>query len=316
MRHNLNALLLLTATLVRRLLREGIVLRSLIFPVALTAGTLLITLGVLSYAHGPDAVAVTGAAADDAVLLEAFREHGWTPIKIDDPAEAIKAGRVFAGTDGTELWVDDLGRKELRLEALVRGPDAYWAPAPPNKQPRVDRSSVMGRILTRILGALFTLYGVVFGAGMVARDRDDGTLEAELALAVPRWIHGASRWLAGASVLTAFFLLSQVIFDSLLGVPDAAALARNGAASTATAVAVGLLVIGQAGLKQGFSGPLSLGLSVVTGLLMLGATVPEVGIYVPMASLMTDSDGWIPLALTSVVGALTVAGFTWRTASA
>ena len=85
--------------------------------------------------------------------------------------------------------------------------------------------------------------GVVFGAGSVARDRDQGTLEAELSMPVPMWLHGLARWLASSLLLSAFFVLAVGIFDSLLGLESATRLILHGSAACAGATAIGLVVM-------------------------------------------------------------------------
>ena len=55
----LAALAHLTGALLRRMLRESLVIRSLAFPVALTAGTLVMTLMVVAYVRARPVIALT-----------------------------------------------------------------------------------------------------------------------------------------------------------------------------------------------------------------------------------------------------------------
>src|SRR5690606_3153972 len=117
-----------------------------------------------------------------------------------------------------------------------------------------------GLVMVRLLAALFAMYGVVFGAGLVARDRDEGTLEAELALAVPRWVHGAARWIAASALLATFFGLAVQILAAFVGLPDTAATMRHGTAATSAAAAIGIAAVGRGGLRTGFSSTLAAGM--------------------------------------------------------
>jgi hypothetical protein len=165
-----------------------------------------------------------------------------------------------------------------------------------------------------LLCAIYALYGVVFGAGSVARDRTDGTFEAELAMAVPRWMHGAARWIAGSLVLGAFLTLSVLVYDGLAGVGEAGPILRHGLAATTGTTAVGLLSVGRASLRGGFGATLAIGLTTMTFLFGIAFVIPGAAPYVPIASVASDGNGWIPLALSGMLGALSVVVFTWRSA--
>ena len=146
-----------------------------------------------------------------------------------------------------------------------------------------------GDVACRLVGLLFVLYGVVFGLGGVARDRDNGSLEAELALPVPRWVGGLARWIASSLVLGAFYAATVLLFSSMFPVRDCGAVVRHGVAAASVGVALGLSAVGSAGLKNGFSGPLAVAMTGATGLASVGAALTLA--WMPIASLLTNGSG-------------------------
>ncbi len=311
-RRTLWAVALLTGILIRRFLREGFVLRSLVWPAVLTAGTLLVTLLVFAVAKESQ---VVGIPADlDPMLVERLKAEGWTPKVTDDLEHSTRGQESWAATDGDMLW-RSWRPDSLRLESILRErKHAPWRPEPDVKMPSTLETAPQGALFSKLVAVLFTLYGVVFGLGMVARDRDDGSLEAELALPLPHWVAGATRWLASTLVLSLFFGFSVLLFDAIIGVAEPGALIRHGIAATGGATAVGLVAVGRAGVKQGFSGPLAVGLTGVMGLMGLGFTQPAIGSYLPLASLFAGGNGWIPVALTALLGAVASLVFSIRSA--
>lgn len=309
------ALALLTLDLLRRLLREGIVLRSLVFPVALTLGSMVLTVVAFVLLRPPGTLALTAETTTPA-LLAAAEAGGWPVIQVDDPKAAVESGRAAASTDGQTIWTYKASAESLRLEALLRDHlDAAWRIEAPAAQGRTNRArSRRGtRHLLQFIGALFSFYGVVFGAGSVARDRDEGTFEAELVTALPMWVHGAARWLSGTLLLSLFFAFSVVLFDSFIGVPRPTALMLHGAAACGGATAIGLIVIGRAGLENGFAAPMSAGLVMVVSLLSAGISLGDAAHWIPVASLVTDDQsGLAALAASLGCGVLGTVMFTWR----
>ncbi len=312
MRRTARALVELVAVLVRRLLREGMVRRSLLWPTALTAGTLVATLIVFASLQATETVGVTRAVS--AELRGVIEAAGFEPVFVSDAREAVRNG-TWAAVDGQVLWTNDRGPRALQLEAALREAlEAPWRPDPVVPLPQTADAAPSGAAVCRLVASLFALYGVVFGLGMVARDRDDGTLAAELALPIPRWVPGAARWIASTLLLSSFYALCVATFAAIMGLPDAAAMARHGAAACGAATAIGLVVVGRAGLKQSFAGPFATGMGMATGLIALGNTHPAVGSWLPLASVFTGGDGWAPLAGTLVAGALASAIFAVRAA--
>jgi hypothetical protein len=306
------ALPLLTAVLIRRFLREGFVLRSLLWPAALTVGTLLATLLVFSNLRQSDTIGVSPDLQP--ALVDRLTDEGWTTVVTPDLASAMKKRRVWATTDGVQLWHDGSPRAR-RLESILRQhAGAPWRPAEQIRLPSRSDAAPQGALFTTLVAVMFALYGVVFGLGMVARDRDDGSLEAELSLPLPHWVAGASRWLASTLVLSVFFAFSVLLFDAVIGVKRAPELIRHGIASCGAATALGLISVGRAGLKQGFSGPLAGGLTAAMALMSIGWAQPGVGTYVPLASLLTSGDGWIPMGGSLVLGIVASLVFSKRSA--
>jgi ABC-type Na+ efflux pump permease subunit len=301
-----------TVDLVRRLMREKHVVRSLLWPIALVPITLMFTVFGFVWLEGDWPVGVQAGA--DPSVATALRDAGFTPVEVADARSAVLNGTTRTATDGQTVWAASMRGRALQIERALRvraGADWMVARARPPVADQSQGSRVMG-----VIGVLFVLFGVVFGAGMVARDRDDGTLEAELALGVRRWVHGAARWVAGSVVLLAHYALAVLVLHAILGVEGAWQVARHGIAACAGSVAVGLLVVGRAGLKAGFSGPLASGLALASGLVAVGLVAPAVGGWLPIASMLAGGDGFAPLVGALALGAAAIAVFTRRSASA
>lgn len=312
------ALPILTLDLMRRLLREGIVLRSLVFPVALTTLAMMGTVLALVMLRPPGTLALTPGAST-ASLVAAAEAEGMPVVTTDDPAAWVRDGRALAATDGETIWLYKAGTEAVRMDGLVREhlPGARWRPAARPGRAQRERSDRGARHLLQFMGALFAFYGVVFGAGSVARDRDAGTLEAELATALPIWVHGAARWLAGSSLLAVFYGFSVLLFDAFLGVPDPTHLILHGAAAAGGSTAIGLVVIGRHGLDSGFAGPMSAGLVVVVSLLSVGLSMKSVGQHLPVASLLAvHQPGPSVVGMSVLWGGVAVLAFVYRSARA
>ena len=300
------ALPLLTLTLLRRLMRDGFVLRSLVLPTALTVVTLYATVLAVALSGQPKIVAVPRGFEDE-VLTRIAAAHELRIVPADDPREQVRVGQALAATDGHTVWAQGPTAEAALVEAALRDSQkASWRLQPMIALPGVREGAYFGMLLGRLLAAVFALYAVVLGAGMVARDRDDGTLSAEFALPLPRWVHGASRWLASTIVVTAFLVPSLVVWDALMGIPAVSAAARHAIAACAAATAIGLFSVARAGPGGGFAGPLAAALSTTFGLFALGRVVGVVSVWVPIASLGTQQGGTAPLLLSLLFGAVAV----------
>ena len=311
----LTALAYLTGATVRRLFRQGVVMRSLAFPIVLTAGTLLATLSVFSFSQPEKTIGIP-VALIDSPLADELAASGLRPVPTTDPEAAIRDGEVGAATDGKTLWFYGEDRVGLLAERAVRTiAQAKWRPAP-GPLPNATATETLGTIVTRLLCSIYTLYGVVFGAAMVARDRDDGTLEVELSLPVALWVHGAARFLASVAVLSLFVTLAVLFYDALAGMEDPIAMICNGIAASVTATSLGLIAIGRGGLEAGFAGSLAFGLSILAGLAFIGVVVPSSAQYLPVASLVTPGGTLVPMVVSVVLGIVAILAFSIRSARA
>jgi hypothetical protein len=303
------AVVLLVGASLRRMLREGLVVRSLVWPGLVTCTTLAATLFIVAMMRPGRAVGVPEDL--DPALREALVAARFDVETVPDPAAAVRAGDVTLGTDGVSLWLYGTPPSALEIESILRTRlGASWKPLPlPLSEARVGNNS--GDLVCRILGLLMVLYGLVFGLGGVARDRDDGSLDAELALPVPRWAGGLARWIASTGLLSWFYALSVLVFGALMPLTDPWPLVRHGTAATGTAVAIGLAVVGGAGIKQGFSGPFAVGMTLATSLAGLGGALGTW--WLPIGSLFSGGSGWTPLALSAVAGAVSALLYGRRT---
>lgn len=296
---SVRALVLLTGASLRRMLREGLVLRSMIWPGLVTCITLAATLFIAATLRPGRTVGVS-EDADPGLVAELVAAQ-FDVQTVDDPATAVRDGALSLGTDGHALWIYGTPPSALELESILRTRvGASWKPMP-MPLPEARGGQAGGDVGCRVLGLLMVLYGLVFGLGGVARDRDDGSLDAELALPVPRWVGGLARWIASTAILTWFYALSVLVFGALMPVSAPWELVRHGMAATGTAVAIGLAVVGGAGLKQGFSGPLALGMTLATGLASVGGVLHTP--WLPIASLFGGGSGWSAIAVSLLVGA-------------
>jgi hypothetical protein len=306
------ALMILSLSATLRLLRQRVVVRSLTIPITLTIGTVVLTLLIATWLGGSGIVVLSPELAQRTALCDAIRAEGWTIRTNADPHAAIQSGSGWAASDGETLWVQQRSTHTLRFEELLREEiGASWRPHPTLVKPPVEYAAKKGKLLAQLMGMLFVMYGVVLGAGLVARDRDQGILEAEFSMPVPIWMHAASRWLASTLVLTIFLQFAVATFTAFLSMPDPTAIMRHGLSGTMASTALGLLVIGKAGIKRGFSGPVAAGISAATFCCSLGYVLPDAqSAWLPMASLASDSSGWESLlvALVFSCGAVLVFG--------
>jgi hypothetical protein len=301
----LRAVWVLTGVTIRRLLREGLVLRSLVWPGLLAAFTLTATFAVVAMARTEPVVAV--AADTPPAVLAALGEADLALLPHPDPRAAVVAGDAPVGTDGRTLWTAAGSPHALRAEVAVREAiGAPWSPARPARgvseppPPPAELPKLPPDAAARVLALLFMLYGLVFGLGGVARDRDGGILDAELSLPVPRWTTGLARWLGSTIVLAVFLTLSVALFAAVMPIGSPWPAIVHGIAAVEVAVAVGMAVVGHAGLKQGFSGPFGVGMTVMTATASLGLRydVP----WLPVASLFAQGDGTVAILLGAVAG--------------
>ena len=307
---DLHVSLLLAHAMCIRMLREGMVLRSLIWPTLIAAVTLLGTLAVVAaQVHEKPVLLTTDTPSH---IRDSLHEAGFQTQFASAPKQRVYDG-AWAGTDGQTLWTNDLGARALALEGTLRkAVGASWRPQAIQTKREGKSDGTHGRAICQLVAVLFALYGMVFGLGTVARDRDDGTLAADLVLPVSTWVHGWARWLAGTFLLSTSYLLCVLVFHSIMGLDEPAAILRHGIATAGASTAIGLVVVGRASLRQSFTGPFTLGSVLCTGLIGSGAAGAWWADFLPMASIYSDSDGWVAVCLSVLFGALGSAIFAYR----
>lgn len=297
----------------KRVLRESMALRALAFPVILTILTLLATLAVVSLGRGTPVVAFQEVPPDE--VAAALITQGMRARQRDDVRQALVDGDAIFGV-AADRWYTAGGRDAVVAEGVLRDHvGARWKPVPP-PLPGGASAARQGSTVANLLIAIYALYGVVFGAGMVARDREDGTLEVELTLALPKSLHGLTRWVAATLVIGSWVALATLYTAALLGLPDPGETLRHGVAAAGASVALGLASVRRAGLRSGFAATLAAGLSATTAMLGLGYLLPSVGSWLPLASLASGGTGWAPLVGMVLLGLASVGLFTWRSARA
>lgn len=306
------ALVLLTLSTMRRLLREGMVLRSMVWPSMVVMITLTATIAALAAYRPARRVAVPEARPE---LTQWLEEAGFQVHPVADPRSAVAAQQHPVGTDGRTLWARGTSTTALDVEHVLRvHQGASWVPHAPEDLPDLKAGRRQGRMISRILVLLFVMYGTVFGLGGVARDRDDGSLEAELSLPIPRWIGGLARWLASTLILSVFFSLSVVMLAAVIGVARAPAMLLHGVAACGAGVAIGLIVVGTAGIKQGFSGPIAAALTAIIAVAGVGAYL-QLG-WLPIASVFVGGSGAVPVGVSVLMGFFASAVYAVRTGRA
>ena len=300
-----------TRGLVLRLLREPILIRSLLWPPAVVVGALGGTVALAVALAAPPRVGVTPAAQP---LEPALAAEGWVVVPVADPDAAVQSGAVNAATDGRAIWTR--GDATAVERVVRRATGAAWypaAPAPDAPEPEPEPPTLAGwdlfAVPPRLMAVLYTLYGAVFGLASVARDRDDGTLQAELATANPWWIFGAARWLAPTLVLGVAVSGTIALLGAILGGESTGAVFRHAWAAVAGATAIGLIAVGHRGMAQGMSTALSAALIAVTLLVGIGVRAPTLGALLPIASLAAGGTGWLPLAGALLAGGASALAF-------
>jgi hypothetical protein len=285
---------LLTISVLVRTLREALVLRALIWPALIIALTLLLSATFVAGLY-----ASKSAAVPDAALAEVLIAKGLDARVSEDPEAAFVAGEVdraaVEGEDGWVLLARFDGAYTTMMESELRARlGAAWRPM---LIPRAGRNAALGpttRLLIGLLAVLFVLYGVVFGAGGLSRDQQDGSLDAERALPVPAWVHAASRMGAAGIALSVAFAASVGLIHAILGVTAPVGWCVVGGLSGLGGAALGLGLMARAGRAESLSGPLSRGLVAVTGLMAVGYSAPAIGKHLPVASVGALVRGDLP----------------------
>ncbi len=292
-----------------RLVREGFVVRALAWPGLLAAGAMVGTALIVGLMGSPvDEVASLAMRAEDAALVQERVAAASLELRVDpDPERAVAEGRASraawreADPGGAgERWVvaaPSAGPTTFRIEAILRDQaQAAWRIEVP---PETARSAVVAGQSGRmglIISVLFALYGVVMGAGLAWRDRAEGVVEAALTLPVPPWTQAAGRLVGLGVVLGLGQLATLQLMHGIMAMDRPLAIAGNGLVATVVACALGLSAVASPGAAdRGFAAPLSRALGFVTALMGLGAGLPAVGAWLPVASLGALAVGSSPL---------------------
>jgi hypothetical protein len=279
------SLLWLTRAVLIRALREGMLVRALAWPGLLTAATLVLSASAAGLWWNSDRLVV-----EDPELVAVFEGEGIAVDLVDDAEAEVLAGDAERGIwnegDTRVLGTAWGGRMQNRIEGALRDHDgAAWTIRTPPAQGRARALGPATRALVGLMGVLFTLYGVVFGAGALHRDRADGLLDAEGALPVPHWMHRAARLLAACLLLFAGMLLTVGLLHSLIGLDRPWSWVYTGSIASAGSVALGLGLMARAGQQEALSGPLTRGMALASGLLGLGWALPELGRHLPISGI-------------------------------
>lgn len=275
----------LTLSVAVRGLREGLIVRALAWPALLTGVAMTGAVAVAAAVYSSDTIAV-----DEPALVEPLRQAGLRVSLVEDPEAALESGRLdraaWAEGEGWVLAARFAGPASLRAEGVLRRhAGAAWVPEVPHAGGRERQVGAAVRVMLGQLALLFVLYGVVFGAGGLLRDREDGTLEAELALPLaPRW-HAAARILAAGTLLGVAFGASVLLLHGIIGVGRPLAWCVGATTGALAGVALGLGLMARAGRTESLSGPLSRAMVVGMGAVGLGWARPELGRHLPIAAL-------------------------------
>lgn len=307
--NDIKALFWLTATLIRRLLRYGMILRSLSFPAALISLTLVLTVGVISATRPPARLVVTPSLYTKDLAKE-LQTHDIELISDSEPETWVRNGAATAGSNGVQFWVSGVTKTSLTSEAILRTAlGSSWRPTTPSL-PKPERIHQLGALIVRLLLGIFSLYGVVFGTAMVARDREDGSLEIDCTLPVRRWVHGAARCLAASTLLVVFLILSTWMMQAIIGVSGATNLILHGVSASLASVSLGIVSAGRAKINSGFGSALALGLTITTACFGIGYALPSIGKFLPLASVVTGGPVAVPLATSTLLALSCVTWFT------
>lgn len=280
----------LALSLIRRTLREGIVLRSLLVPGAIATLGTLITLVSVSWWTAPLVVGVESGVSSE--VVERLRESEVEILEIDDAASAVQARLASVAIGVDQLVVDLRTNQPLGPEgAARRALRTSWRPMSGRRSQR-ERipPAEPAQNIVRLLGLLFCLYGVVFGAGGIARDRAEGLLDTELASGLSHAWVGLARWSAAVVVISVPLALSVAVLNVILWVEGTPELIAHCTAGIATSVALGMSVVGGASIDRSFGTVLAYGLGALATLIALGQN-DALSAYIPVGSIMGTGAG-------------------------
>lgn len=297
----LRPLAALTLAVVLRLLREGLVVRALAWPGLLTALTLVSTAGVFAtWGLGPT------VAVNVPELVEPLQKQGLRVQLTDDPKALLLAGSVIHAIwkEGDRFVLGKTwgGRATERTEATLRDfAEDRWRMEVPPLQTKSGETRTEAALMAGVIGLLFTLYGVVMGAGTLFRDRSSGSLEADLALPVPAWMHAAARLLALLFVLGPGLVVSLALVNAILAIDAVGAWMLTATCAAVGGGTLGFALMASAKAERGFSGPLSRALTGTMAIMAFGWWQPNIGRFLPVGSVAAFMGGTPPSPLIGVV---------------
>lgn len=311
----LRATFWLTLSIVRRVVRDATLLRSLVFPLAIIIGTLVITVsGAAAWRESAD-VALTAELLEDPAMSALIRRKDWPARAVANPEAEVRDGRSWVGSDGATLWVVGVPTDALEVEAALRARvGASWRPVAMARPEQRHAIQAAGDRVARAMGLLFTLYGCVFGAAALVRDREEGTLDAERALPVPARVIAWARWLGSTLAIGGFAVLGITLVNAVLGLEDVVPQALRVLSAAGGAAAIGMAAAIFTDHRSGLSAPLAWSMSLVTTLLLGAAVAPELASWVPVAALLAPGDGVAPLLASFAMAALTCEAYQLREA--
>jgi hypothetical protein len=313
---NARAVVVLAFSVMLRLVREGLVVRALLWPGLLTALSIFVSASFTVTWKGGNYI-----YTDQPDLVRPLEEEGFEVTLMDNPESFLLDRRADRAVwrEGDKLVLGVSPAESYRSRAEVRLRDVLeerWRlelpPANLAPRHRDDLAPITG-IIAGIVGLLFTLYGVVIGTGALYRDRSSGVLESDLALPIPRWVHPAARMLALATVLGPAMIVSLVIVDSLLAMHHMRSWMVDGFFAAVAGGALGIALMARADAKRGFSAPLSQGLMATMAMISLGYWAANVGQYLPLLSLgsafANQHSSWTVVPITVLLIAAVAADF-------
>lgn len=271
-----------------RLLREGLVVRALVWPGLLTALSVFLSASFTVAWKGGQYIYVS-----EPELVAPLEEDGFEVTLMPNPEQMLldRLSDRAVWREGDRLvlgvtWAESIkSRAEARLRDITGERWRLELPPPPSRaETSKDVRPVTGYV-AGIVGLLFTLYGVVIGTGALYRDRSSGVLESDLALPIPRWIHAAARLVALAVVLGPSMVTSLLVVDSLLAMYRLPWWMFDGFFAAVAGGSLGIALMARADANKGFSGPLSQALTASMALISFGYWAPEVGRLLPLVSL-------------------------------
>jgi hypothetical protein len=313
---NARAVVGLAFSVMLRLVREGLVVRALVWPGLLTSLSIFISASYTVTWKGGNFI-----YTDQPDLVRPLEDEGFDVTLMDNPEALVLDRRADRAVwrEGDKLvlgitWAESLrSRAEVRLRDVTG--ERWRLELPPSNRAarhRDDVSPVTG-IIAGIVGLLFTLYGVVIGTGALYRDRSSGVLESDLALPIPRWVHPAARMLALAAVLGPAMVVSLIVVDSLLAMHELRSWMVDGFFAAVAGGALGIALMARADAKRGFSAPLSQGLMATMAMISLGYAAADIGQYLPLLSLgsafANQHSSWTVAPITLLLAAAVAADF-------